>query len=192
MLGSQEQDESNDLGCNWNSESQRLFSSPGINFNPQLYRQEEPEGTSPHPTPSPAPRNLITVHSQGFNSGPCASLLCCCSCLLGRTCTFESFLGIYQTIRDLNAGIITLNFAIAMTLCLTQNSNKKQLLTPTTWKMLKSIMLNDRRVYTVWFCFYETLEKTKSTVSGCLSWKEYREHSGVLEMVLYIRWSCLI
>ena len=126
MLGSQEQDESNDLGCNWNLGSQRLFSSPGINFNPQLYRQEEPEGTSPSPTPSPAPSNLIPVHSQGFNSGPCASLLCFCFCLLGHTCTFESFLGIHQRIRDLNAGIITLNFAIAMMSCLTQNSNKKQ------------------------------------------------------------------
>ena len=132
MLGSQEQDESNDLGCNWNLGSQRLFSSPGINFNPQLYRQEEPEGTSPSPTPSPAPSNLIPVHSQGFNSGPCASLLCFCFCLLGHTCTFESFLGIHQRIRDLNAGIITLNFAIAMISCLTQNSNKKQLLTLTT------------------------------------------------------------
>lgn len=129
MLGSQEQEESNDQGCNRKSESR---------YSPALGSALIPNGTgwrSPKghplppisPTPSPAPRN-----PDDNCSFPRLKLRALCiftlhySCLLGHKCTFESFLGICQRMGGLNVGIITLNTAIAMVSCLTQNSPIKR------------------------------------------------------------------
>lgn len=129
MLASQEQEESNDQGCNRKSES-RYPPALGSALTPNATGWRSPKGhplPPISPTPSPAPRN-----PDDDCSFPRLKLRALCiftphyPCLLGHKCTLESFLGICQRMGGLNVGIITLNTATAIVSCLTRNSPIKR------------------------------------------------------------------